>query len=197
MLLLASTSPTRKRLLEQAGLRFGIEAPLVDERAAEAAVGPLSPEALAWHLAECKALAVSRRNPEALVIGADQVLGLGNHILHKTGSLEAARDRLDHLHNRTHRLHAAAALARNGAVLWSSVDTAELAMRDFSPEERDRILALEGEEVLSSVGGYRLEGPSIQLFSRIEGDYFTILGLPLLPLLEALRTFSSTEDVAW
>jgi len=194
MLLLASTSPTRKQLLKQAGLAFAVQAPDVDERALEAAAGAIKPEALARHLAEAKALAVSESFADALVIGADQVLALDGALLHKTGSIEAARDRLDQLRARTHHLHAAAALARNGQVLWSTLDSAELEMRAFTAAERDRVLELEGEGVLRSVGGYRLEGPSIQLFSRVAGDYFTILGLPLLPLLAGIRAFTAEGE---
>jgi septum formation protein len=94
------------------------------------------------------------------------------------------------MRGKTHRLHAAVSLVQNGQELWSHLETAELTMRDFSIEERDEVLRLEGEAVLTSVGGYRLEGPSIRLFEKVSGDYFTILGLPLLPLLQALREFA-------
>ncbi|MBN9309484.1 Maf family protein [Devosia sp.] len=108
-------------------------------------------------------------------------------ILHKPIDMAQAARQLDRLRGRTHHLHSGIALARDGVVLWSEVETASLTMRAFSADERDAVLALEGEAVLASVGAYRLEGPSIRLFERIEGDYFTILGLPLLPLLAALR----------
>ena len=121
--------------------------------------------------------------------GQANVPGAGgtDEILHKPGDLAQAAIQLDRLRGRTHKLHSGVALARNGTVLWSAVATAHLSMRDFSTADRDAVLALEGDGVLGSVGGYRLEGPSIRLFDAIEGDYFTILGLPLLPLLAALR----------
>jgi septum formation protein len=108
-------------------------------------------------------------------------------LLHKPSSRDDAARQLDHLAGKTHRLHAAVSLVRNGELLWFDVQTAELTMRAFSPEERDLVLDLEGPAALTSVGGYRLEGPSVRLFETITGDYFTILGLPLLPLIGALR----------
>ncbi len=141
---------------------------------------------VALRLAEAKALAVSVSR-SGVIIGADQVLAADGELLHKPENLAAAATQLDRLAGRTHLLHAGVALARGGRVLWSTTETAALTMRRFAPSERDLILALEGPEVLGSVGAYRLEGPSIRLFERIEGDYFTILGLPLLPLLAALR----------
>jgi septum formation protein len=143
--------------------------------------------AVARHLAEAKAMAVSMEQETAVVIGADQVLALDGELLHKAADLAVAAAQLDRLAGRTHFLHAGVALARAGRMLWSTTETASLTMRRFNAAERDAVLALEGAGVLGSVGGYRLEGPSIRLFERIEGDYFTILGLPLLPLLAALR----------
>lgn len=189
MLILASTSQTRKTLLEGAGLRFATHPAHIDERALEAGAkrsGNDSP-ALAKTLALAKARAVSAAYPDAVVIGADQVLALGEELLHKPSTLTEAAAQLDALAGRTHALHAGVALVQNGKELWSGVETAELTMRAFTPAERDQVLRLEGQAVLASVGGYRLEGPSIRLFERIKGDYFTILGLPLLPLLAALR----------
>lgn len=186
MLILASQSETRKSLLLQAGLRAEAVGAGIDERALEAGA-QLGPPQTAQRLAEAKALAVSRRRPEAAVIGADQVLAFDGAVLHKPENLAAARAQLDRLSGRSHELHSGIALARNGALLWSSVETARLTMRGFSAAERDQVLALEGPDIITSVGAYRLEGPSIRLFAAIEGDYFTILGLPLLPLLAALR----------
>jgi septum formation protein len=189
MLILASRSQTRKTLLEGAGLPFAVEVADIDERAVETAAVEAGADArqVAVLLAEAKAAAVSARRPGDLVIGADQTLALGPELLHKPGSPEAAIVQLDRLAGKTHRLHAGIALAIDGAPVWSLVDTAELTMRAFTPAERDAVLKLEGDAILSSVGGYRLEGPSIRLFEAVRGDYFTILGLPLLPLLEALR----------
>ena len=185
MLILASTSPTRKALLANAGIAFEAVRARVNERdvEAEALVEGVSPEALALRLAEAKARSVEGE----AVVGADQILELDGGVLHKAGDIEEARRRLDQLRGRVHVLHTAAVLMRDGRPAWSTVETARLAMRAFSDSERDAVLEAEGDEVLGSVGAYRLEGPSIRLFERIEGDYFAILGLPLLPLIAALR----------
>jgi septum formation protein len=189
MLILASQSITRQGLLTKTGVRFSAIPAHVDERTleTEAVHNGADARGVATLLAEAKALQVARANPGAVVIGADQTLALGDELLHKPADLDAARAQLDHLRGKTHRLHAAVALIQDGAVLWSHIETAELRMREFTEAERDEVLALEGEAILNSVGGYRLEGPSIRLFEAIVGDYFTILGLPLLPLLAALR----------
>ncbi|SEQ23092.1 septum formation protein [Devosia sp. YR412] len=192
MLILASQSETRKALLTQAGLQFSAEPATLDERSLEDATLAAGGDGrdVALLLAQRKALTVSAAHPGAIVIGADQTLGLGTELLHKPADRYAAIAQLDHLRGKTHRLHAAVALARDNQLLWSDIQTAELTMREFTPEERDHVLALEGEAVLGSVGSYRLEGPSIRLFETVTGDYFTILGLPLLPLLAALRSFA-------
>lgn len=189
MLILASSSVTRKALLDKAGLRFDAVAAAIDERAIETAAIAAGADGrdLALLLARSKAEAVSALRPGDLVIGADQTLALGLELLHKPETRAAAMAQLDNLRGKTHRLHAAVTLVQDGQLLWSDVQTAELTMRDFSPAERDLVLDLEGDAVLSSVGSYRLEGPSIRLFETVSGDYFTILGLPLLPLLAALR----------
>lgn len=189
MLILASASPTRKTLMEKASFSFSVVPAQIDERALEvqALEGGADGRHLAGLLAKAKAEAVSNLHPGAYVIGADQTLALGTELLHKPSSREDAARQLDHLAGKTHRLHAAVALMRNGELLWSDIETAELTMREFSPEERDLVLDLEGPAALTAVGGYRLEGPSIRLFETITGDYFTILGLPLLPLIGALR----------
>ena len=114
-------------------------------------------------------------------------MSLGTELLHKPANRAQAADQLDYLRGKTHRLNAAVALVRDGILLWSGVETAELTLREFSQAERDDVLEREGDAILASVGGYRLEGPSIRLFETVNGDYFTILGLPLLPLLAALR----------
>jgi septum formation protein len=187
MLILASRSEARKTLLSQAGFAFSVVLAGVDEREIEAGTDGHEVPLL---LAQRKAEAVSLTYPGALVIGADQTLALGTTLLHKPADLNEAAAQLDLLRGRTHRLHAAVALVRDGELLWSDVQSADLTMRNFSPTERDTVLALEGDAVLHSVGGYRLEGPSIRLFETISGDYFTILGLPLLPLIAALRQFA-------
>jgi septum formation protein len=189
MLILASKSTTRKALLDQAGIRCTSLPADVDERALEAAVlaaGGGGRE-VACRIAEHKAATVAASHPGAIVIGADQVLSLGTELLHKPIDRAAAAAQLDQLRGKTHRLHAGVALMRDDALLWSGVETAELTMRAFTSAERDDVLAREGDAILASVGGYRLEGPSIRLFEMVAGDYFTILGLPLLPLIAALR----------
>jgi len=195
MLTLASQSATRRALLEGAGLRLAIQPAAVDERGieAEADAAGADPVDIALILAKAKALSVSQQRPGTLVIGADQTLALGLERFHKPDSREAARQQLLHLRGKTHRLHAAVALARFGELLWADVQTAEMTLRDFSEGELDAVLDQEGNAVLTSVGGYRLEGPSIRLFASVAGDYFTILGLPLLPLLAALRDLAPEE----
>lgn len=189
MLILASGSSTRKALLDRAGLRFDQHIARIDERRLEAdalASGADGPD-IALLLARHKAAAIAEQHPRDIVIGADQTLSLGLELLHKPQTRADAIAQLDRLRGKTHRLHAAVTLMRGTELLWSDVETAELTMREFSPEERDLVLDLEGDAVFTSVGGYRLEGPSIRLFETVAGDYFTILGLPLLPLLAALR----------
>ncbi|MCP1209572.1 Maf family protein [Devosia subaequoris] len=189
MLILASASATRKALLDKAGLRFEAKPAELDERQVENQALEAGGDArdVALLLARHKAEVVSSSRQGDLVIGADQTLALGLELLHKPASRAEAVAQLDHLRGKTHRLHAAVTLVRDGHLLWSDLQTAELTMRDFSAEERDHVLDLEGEASLGSVGGYRLEGPSIRLLETVAGDYFTILGLPLLPLLAALR----------
>ena len=192
MLILASSSAARRALLTGAGLRFETSPAQIDERRLEAERLGKAPEQVARELAEAKALDVSRRRPGDTVIGGDQVLAFMGDLLHKPADLAAARTQLDRLKGKLHHLHCGIALARDGALLWSETHSARLLMREFTDAERDEVLALEGEAVLASVGAYRLEGPSVRLFAAIEGDYFTILGLPLLPLLTALRLHASS-----
>lgn len=192
MLILASQSQTRKALLERAGLQFSARAAQLDERALEQGVIDAGGDGrdVALLLAQRKTAALSAQHEGAVIIGADQTLSLGPELLHKPVDRAGAMAQLDTLRGKTHRLHAGVALMRDGELLWSDVQTAELTMRSFSDVERDEVLAREGEAIFQSVGSYRLEGPSIRLFETVSGDYFTILGLPLLPLLAALREFA-------
>lgn len=188
-LLLASASPTRRRMLEQAGLEFSAEAAPIDEGEAKLALEGEGADgtALAEALAELKARAVSRRHPGRFVIGADQILDCEGRRYDKPANEAAARAQLMALRGRTHQLISAAVVVRDGERLWHHIDRARLTMRPFSQAFLDEYLARSMPGVLSSVGAYQLEALGAQLFSRIEGDYFTILGLPLLPLLDFLR----------
>jgi septum formation protein len=189
MLILASNSAARKALLTGAGLRFAARPAQIDERALEAeALGTGADAAgVAEALAIAKARAVAVENPGDWVIGADQTLSCDGVLYHKPDDRAEAAEQLARLAGRRHTLNAGIALVRDGQLHWSHVERAELSMRVTDAAEREAVLDLEGEAVLGSVGGYRLEGPSIRLFETVEGDYFTILGLPLLPLLAALR----------
>jgi len=174
-------------MLTEAGVVFGVEDAGVDEDAIKVAMAGAAPTELAVELAMAKALAVSRRDPDAWVLGADQVLVFDRGLVSKAGSLDEARMRLAAMRGRSHQLHSGAALAHDGAVVWSGVDTVEMRMRAFSDAFLDAYLAAEGESLLACVGSYRLEGTGAQLFEAVEGDYFTVLGLPLWPVLGELR----------
>ena len=193
-LILASTSASRRAILEAAGIAFTAIAPGVDEDAAKAGLlaadaGPLD---VAVQLASLKAIAVSRLH-SGLVIGADQTLELDGAMFDKPRDLAEARRTLEALRGRTHLLHSAVTVASGGEALWSDVVTAKLTMWPFSDGFLDRYLADQGDRVLSSVGAYLLEGRGIQLFEEIEGDHFAILGLPLLPLLNYLRAAAADQ----
>lgn len=188
-LVLASGSSIRATLLRNAGLDFAVDPAGVDEREIERPLleAGAEPQEIALVLGKAKALDVALRRPGDLVIGADQVLGLGSTRFTKPADLVAARSQLALLSGKAHDLHSSVVVAKGGEVLWSHVSTASLHMRALSDAELDAYLAAAGSAALSSVGCYQLEGLGIRLFERIEGDYFTILGLPLLPLLGFLR----------
>lgn len=190
-LVLASASAVRRQLLESAGLAFAVAPAHVDEAALFEEWSRTSPakpfEGAALMLASAKAAAVSNTQPSAHVIGADQVLVLDDEPLHKVPNRDAARKQLLRLRGRTHELHSAVALAINGKVIWQKVDTARMTMRNFSNAWLEHYLDTAGSALTSSVGCYELEGAGVQLFDAIDGSYFTILGLPLLPLLSELR----------
>jgi septum formation protein len=178
-------------MLAGAGVPYTVEAADVDEPAIREqllAQGKVAATEVARVLARAKAETVSARQPLALVIGADQVLALGGELLSKAPDMDAARAALLKLRGQTHELHSAAAFAVNGKEVWSHVATARLTMRPFSEAFLDDYLIRAGDRVTQTVGAYELEGLGIQLFERVEGDYFTILGLPLLPVLAELRS---------
>ncbi|PQA74206.1 Maf-like protein [Brucella oryzae] len=188
-LVLASKSPFRSALLKNAGIEFSTASADIDERAVEAPLYETgaTPEEVAQVLAEAKALDVSEKNPGAVVIGCDQTLSLGDEIFHKPADMEAARRQLLKFSGKTHQLNSAVVLVKDGKTLWRHVSIARMTMRDLDPGFVGRYLGRVGDIALSSVGAYQVEGPGIQLFEKIEGDYFTIVGLPLLPLLAELR----------
>jgi len=189
-LILASASPYRRRMLENAEVAFSVVPADVDEALLKRrfAAGKAQPAAaLADALARAKAEAVSARHPDAVVIGADQVLAVDDELFDKPGDLAEARAQLERLRGRTHRLISAVALAQNGDILWTHIGEAVLTMRRFSPDFLQLYLAKAGADLCRIVGAYEIEGAGIQLFERVEGDHFTIIGLPLVPLLAELR----------
>lgn len=186
-LILASGSAARRAMLENAGVAFQVRPADIDETAVKAGFDPADAAGLARALACRKAVAVSETAPGAWVLGADQTLAFDGGLISKAPSLGAARARLKSMRGRVHHLHSGAALARDGQVVWSAVDTATMQVREFSDEFLDAYLAAEGEALLACVGSYRLEGLGSQLFEAVDGDYFTVLGLPLWPVLAELR----------
>ncbi|MEW9806168.1 Maf-like protein [Mesorhizobium sp. ZMM04-5] len=194
-IVLASGSPFRKAMLDAAGVAPDVIPAEIDERSVEKTLEGTgaSPEEVAQILAEAKATEVSARYPGRLVLGCDQTLSLGDELLHKPRDMEDARRRLLALSGRTHQLNSAAVLARNGETFWHHVGVASLTMRKLEPAFIGRHLARVGPVVLNSVGAYQIEGEGIQLFDKIEGDHFTIVGLPLLPLLKELRDLGAID----
>ena len=186
-LVLASKSNVRGKILAAAGLRFEIRPANIDERAVEREAAPSDPAAAARLLARKKAESVSASMPGRPVLGADQTLACAGERFTKPADRAGAAAQLRTLRGQTHQLHSALALVRDGAVLFECLQTARLTMRDLSDQFVENYLDMVGDTALASVGAYQLEGIGVHLFERIEGDYFTILGLPLLPLLDFLR----------
>lgn len=190
-IILASGSSARRKMLQSAGVDFRVVASTIDEeqiRSARLARDPsASPSQIAVELAVAKAVQVSRAHPQAVVIGADQTLSLSGRLVSKAPDLAAARALLLQLRGREHLLHAAVAIAEDGKVSFDNCDTARLLVRSFTDQFLDRYIEAAGDSILYSVGAYELEGLGIQLFEAIDGDFFTILGLPLLTLLSELR----------
>jgi septum formation protein len=189
-LLLASESATRRAMLEAAGIPVETTAHGIDERSVERAAN-CRPAALAARLASAKALAVGGRNPGRLVLGADQTLICDDTLFHKPKDVAAARRQLEKLAGRRHQLHSAAALVRDGKIVGTASSSARLTMRPMTGAWIARYVAAVGADVTGSVGGYRLEALGVTLFDKVEGDHFTILGLPLIKLLRLLRAEGS------
>ncbi len=195
-IILASGSKHRAQLLESAGLAIVAEPARIDERAVEAPLlkSDLEPGDIAQILAEAKAQDVSSRHNESLVIGCDQTLSLDGCLFHKPQDMQDARKHLLSFSGKTHQLNSAIVLVRNGETLWRHVSIAHMSVRKLSPKFIGQYLARAGDAALTSVGAYQIENIGIQLFDKIDGDYFTIIGLPLLPLLKKLRQMDMLDE---
>jgi len=194
-IVLASKSRHRAELLSNAGVSYRAMSANIDEREVETPLieADLGGQDVAEFLAIAKANDVSNKVPDAYVIGCDQTLTLEGQLMHKPEDMEAARRRLLALSGKTHELNSAVAIVRNGETLWSYVEVCEITFRKLDPGFVGRHLAGVGDTVLSSVGAYQIEGPGVQLFEKVKGDFFSIIGLPILPLLEQLRKFDLVD----
>jgi septum formation protein len=186
-LMLASRSEARRTLLSAAGIPFDARPADLDERGLAAAAPSPAPGAIAAHLARAKASAVAQKYPGRLTLGADQTLGLGNECFAKPADRDAARAQLAALRGRAHELYSAVAFVQDASVLFEHIGVARLTVRSFSDRFLDLYLDAAGSAATASVGGYQMEGLGVQLFEHVDGDYFTILGLPLMQVLEFLR----------
>jgi septum formation protein len=187
-LILASQSRARQALLANAGIAFEAIPAEIDEREIQRVSGLSAPGEIASLLAREKALSVSSSQPDRIVVGADQTLALGKRLFSKPADRAQAAQQLRSLGGASHELHSAVAVARDGRIMFETVAVARMTMRQLSEAEIDAYLDQAGDAVTTSVGAYQLEGLGIHLFERIEGDHFTILGMPLLPLLAFLRS---------
>lgn len=188
MVILGSTSTTRINLLKQAGVDFTSIAPDVEEVEKQKQLRQLDPVEMAKELAGLKALSLTNQYPDSHIIGADQILHVGKTVFHKPKNLHEAKNQLKSLRGITHNLSSALACAHAGKLIWQTIHHAKLSMRMFSDEFLEDYLESVGDKIYNSVGGYQIENQGLQLFEKIEGDYFTILGFPLIPLLEFLRS---------
>ncbi len=188
-LILASKSPYRAQILSAAGIQFDVHPSVVDERAIEAPLlrSQMDVNDIPLILAQTKAMSVSEKIRDAVVIGSDQTLTFENRLLHKPENMEEARRRLLILSGKTHDLNSAVALAKDGEILWQYIDTATIKFRELKPEFVGRHLARVGKAALTSVGAYQIEGEGVQLMEKIDGNFFSIMGLPIIPLLKILR----------
>lgn len=186
-LILASKSASRRAMLDAAGVQYEAVPADIDERAVEAGLSGAAPGEIAEALAVAKAAAVAQLHPQALVLGSDSLVVAAGRRFDKPKSREEAAEHLRFFSGKVMELHSAAALLRNGGCEWSHASTARLQVRDLSGEFIEHYLALEWPAIGYTVGAFRIEGLGVQLFDRIEGDQFTVLGMPLLPLLGALR----------
>jgi septum formation protein len=185
MLILASKSTARSKMLQDAGVTFTCQAPEFDEAKAKQEFSGISPKEMAEKLAASKARSIAAGS--AYIIGSDQTLEYDGATFSKPQSIEDARTQLLTLKGRQHQLHSAVALAQSGKLLWSTCETVTLTMRDFSDQFLEDYLTAEGDKFIHCVGAYRIEAMGLQLFERIDGSHYAILGMPLLPLLQKLR----------
>lgn len=193
-IILASTSPIRSKLLSSAGVNFQVRRPAVDETVLKRQHPHLSPKEMAGFLAREKSISLSAIYPGATIIGADQTLWCDGTLFDKPGSIAEAASQLSLLRGQTHTLTSAICCSLNATPVWEYTSEAQLTMRAFTDRFMRDYLETVAFEALSTVGSYKLEGPGIQLFENIVGDYFTILGLPLLPLLGYLRTAGELDS---
>lgn len=198
-IILASQSKARYAMLKNAGVHFKVVRPVLDEIAMVheimrvAGTEKITPEKIAMELARKKALAVAKKNPEAIVIGSDQILVLEGKMMSKAKNKEEAKEKLRALRGKPHTLISAVAVAKSGTVFWSHEDTAELTMREFSDEFLEDYCNAAGEALTKAVGAYQIEGAGAWLFSEVKGDHFTILGMPLRPLLQYLNEYHGVK----